>query len=93
MAPLMEEVFFRGFIFGGLRDRWGWVFAAVVSGLLFGVAHIGNPGSLLVVAPIAGVGALFAWGYNWSGSLVGPIIAHLLFNTMSILAGLAASST
>jgi CAAX protease family protein len=93
LAPFMEEVFFRGFIFGGLHGRWGWVLAAIVSGGLFGLAHIGNPGSLLVVAPIAGVGMLFAWGYKWSGSLIGPIIAHFLFNSIAIMVGIAATSS
>lgn len=88
-APLMEEVFFRGFVFGGLRGRWGLVLAALASGLLFGLAHIGNTGTLWVVPPIGLVGALFAWGYAYSGSLLAPIIAHFLFNLVAYAVGLA----
>ncbi|MDO8616974.1 MAG: DnaJ domain-containing protein [Dehalococcoidia bacterium] len=90
-APLMEEVFFRGFVFGGLRGRWGMLPAALASGLLFGLAHLGNPGSLYLIIPIGLVGALFAWGYAYSGSILAPIAAHFLFNLASFGVGFATS--
>ena len=90
-APMMEEIFFRGFIFGGLRGRWGSVLAALASGFLFGLAHIGNPGTLYVIVPIGLVGALFAWGYLYSGSLFPGMVAHFLFNFVSFSIGLAFS--
>ena len=90
-APLMEETFFRGFVFGGLRGRWGMLPAALASGLLFGLAHVGNPGSLYLIIPIGLVGALFAWGYAYSGSLFAPIAAHFLFNLASFGVGFATS--
>jgi membrane protease YdiL (CAAX protease family) len=88
-APLMEETFFRGFVFGGLRNRWGAVLAAGASGLLFAVAHIGNPGTIYLVPPVALIGALFAWGYVISGSLLASVLAHLLFNLLAFTAGVA----
>jgi membrane protease YdiL (CAAX protease family) len=81
----MEETFFRGFLFGGLRGRWGFFAAALASGLLFAVAHI-DP---LVFIPFTAVGMIFAWGYVYSGSLLASVIAHLLFNSISF--GLAVS--
>ncbi len=90
-APIMEEVFFRGFIFGGLRGRWGVLGAACGSGLLFASAHLGNPGAFYVVPPIAVVGALFAFGYAHSGSLAAPMLAHFIFNSLSFASGLATS--
>jgi membrane protease YdiL (CAAX protease family) len=90
-APVMEEVFFRGFIFGGLRKSWGLIGGALGSGLLFGVAHLGNPGTFYVVPPIALVGAFFAWGYAYSGSLYPSMGAHFLFNSFSLAIGLATS--
>ena len=84
-APLMEEIFFRGFVFGGLRARWGLLWAALASGLLFAVAHIGNPGTLYLIPPITVIGALFAWGYHYSGSLWAPLAAHFLFNSISLV--------
>ncbi len=90
-APVMEEVFFRGFVFGGLRGRWGLAGAALASGALFSLAHIGNPGSFYIIPPIAAVGALFAVGYAYSGSIFASIIAHFLFNLVSFGAGLAST--
>jgi len=89
-APFMEELFFRGFIFAGLRGRWGTLRAALASGLLFGLAHLSNPGSLYLVVPVSAVGALFALGYAYSGSVLAAILAHFLFNLVSLVAGLAA---
>ncbi len=90
-APIMEEIFFRGFIFGGLRGRWGWVAAGLASGGLFGMAHFSNPGTLYVVPPIAGIGFLFAWAYRYTGSITSSIIAHFIYNSISVAAGIATS--
>ena len=91
-APLMEEVFFRGFVFGGLRGRWGLAWAAWASGLLFALAHIGNPGTIFLIPPIAAIGALFAWGYAYSGSILASLLAHFLFNLVAFVAGVAEHS-
>jgi membrane protease YdiL (CAAX protease family) len=80
MAPIAEEIFFRGFIFGGIRARRGWIAAAIVSSLLFGAAHLSGwylPSYTLI-------GLLFAWSYQHTGSLRPGIIAHALTNTVSI---------
>ena len=85
LAPVMEETFFRGFLFGGLRGRWGFFFAALSTGFLFALAHV-DP---LVFIPFTAVGMIFAWGYVYSGSILAGMIAHLLFNSISF--GLAVS--
>lgn len=90
-APLIEEIFFRGFIFGGLHQRWGIIAASLSSGLLFGLAHLGNPGTFYIVPPISLVGALFAWGYAYSGSIYPSIVAHFFFNLFSLTVGLAST--
>lgn len=91
-APLMEEVFFRGFVFGGLRPRWGVLYAALGSGMLFAMAHIGNPGTIYLIPPVAAIGAIFAWGYSFTGSLLASFIAHFLFNLVAFGAGVAEHS-
>src|SRR3990172_2055728 len=85
LAPVMEETFFRGFLFGGLRGRWGVFFAALFTGFLFALAHV-DP---LVFVPFTAVGMIFALGYVYSGSILASTIAHLLFNAISF--GLAVS--
>ena len=79
LAPFMEEVFFRGFLFGGLRGRWGVFWAALGTGFLFSLAHI-DP---MLYIPFTAVGMIFAWGYVYSGSLAASMIAHLSFNAIS----------
>jgi uncharacterized protein len=87
-APIMEEIFYRGFVFGGLRPRWGLVGAALASGLLFGVSHIGNPDGFYLIPPITVIGAMFAFGYAYSGSILTSFLAHFIFNAFALGAGI-----
>jgi len=80
-APLAEEVFFRGFVFGGLRGRIGVRFAALISAALFMVAHV-NPA---VFVPIFLIGLLLTWVYAKTGSLWYPILVHLGYNGLVVL--------
>jgi membrane protease YdiL (CAAX protease family) len=89
IAPVIEETFFRGFVFGGLMRRWGPVSAALGSGLVFGIAHLGNAGYFYVVPPIIGIGVLFAWSYRYSRSIFPSMAAHFLFNLIQMLGVLA----
>lgn len=86
-APFVEEVFFRGFIFGGFKRPLGAGVSILLSGLIFGAFHLANPDGLLVFVPISLIGMLFAWGYFYSGSLMAPMIAHFFFNLVSFVAG------
>jgi membrane protease YdiL (CAAX protease family) len=79
-APIVEELFFRGFIFGGVRGRYNLPLALAIAGIIFGLAHAGTPESFLNVPVIAAIGALFAWSYVYTGSLFAGMGAHFLFN-------------
>ncbi|HXF51227.1 MAG TPA: type II CAAX endopeptidase family protein [Dehalococcoidia bacterium] len=83
VAPLVEEMFFRGFVFGGLVSRIGWAPAALASGVLFGAVHGNSPDALPLIVPFTLIGAAFAWGYYRTGSLWVSVAAHFLFNTIS----------
>lgn len=78
-APIAEETFFRGFLFAGLRVRWGTFWAALASGLLFAALHF----SLGSIVPFTVIGMLLAWAYVFSGSLWTAIGAHFIFNAVS----------
>ncbi len=93
LAPIMEETFFRGFLFGGLRGRWGLLGAAFASGLLFALAHFTGQSSLPLLPAIGMIGMLFAWGYYYTGSLFAPIGAHFLFNLVAFIFGVSGVAT
>lgn len=79
-APVSEELFYRGMIFGGLL-RWGFWPAAAISAFLFSGTHL-DLGSLL---PFFGVGLVLAWLAWRRGSLWDSIMFHLMFNSTSFI--------
>lgn len=85
VAPIVEEIFFRGFIFAGLRNRWNWKVAALISAGLFALAHI-LPTSLI---PILILGLIFSFLYQVSGSIWPAILMHMLTNTVALSAAYA----
>lgn len=83
-APISEETFFRGLVFGGFA-RFGFWPAAAISGLAFSLAHL-DPGTLI---PFTLIGMGFCWLFRSSGSLWENIISHMLFNATSFILLLA----
>ena len=81
-GPLAEEVFFRGFIFPGLMGRLGFAGAAVVSSLLFALAHVDGVERLVMVPPIFAIGMLLAWLYQRTGSIWSCFAAHAIWNAI-----------
>ncbi|MCH9036460.1 MAG: CPBP family intramembrane metalloprotease [Chloroflexi bacterium] len=81
VAPVAEEIFFRGFIFGGAATRYGFIKGALASAALFSIAHI-EP---LKFLPLFVLGFLLAWIYHKTGALWGSMIAHLLNNALALL--------
>ncbi|MEM7033290.1 MAG: type II CAAX endopeptidase family protein [Chloroflexota bacterium] len=80
IAPVVEEIFFRGFVFAGLRPRYGWKMAAVISAGLFAVLHF----TLNAIIPIFILGVIFSYLYETSGSIWPGIIMHTLTNTFAL---------
>jgi membrane protease YdiL (CAAX protease family) len=76
VGPIAEEMFFRGTLYGFLR-RWGVVAAIVVSTGVFVLAH---PISQGFPIPQAVGGVVFALAYEIEGSLMTPIVIHVLGN-------------
>lgn len=92
IAPVVEEIFFRGMIFRSLRNGVGVVAAAVISGLFFGMLHwdFATVERLLQVLPLVAFGIALALLYAWSGSLWGPIVLHGTNNALA--SGVVASN-
>lgn len=82
-APISEEVCFRGMLFGGLRERWPRIAAALLSGLIFGGLHALT--GLSAVPPLIAFGFILALLYERTGSIVPGIILHMLNNSVALL--------
>jgi len=80
IVPVGEEVFFRGFVYGGLRDRWGAIPAALASAVFFSIVHL----QLVHALPILVLGVLLAFLYERTRSLVPVIVTHALNNVIAI---------
>lgn len=93
IAPLCEEMFFRGFLFRGLWSRFGVWPAIVASGFLFALIHFTGVDSIGLILPFTVVGILFAWLVYRTGSLWNSIAVHFLFNSVSMIANLAQRMT
>ncbi|HUF53348.1 MAG TPA: CPBP family glutamic-type intramembrane protease [Dehalococcoidia bacterium] len=87
VAPIIEEIYFRAFVYQGLARQWGVAVGVVVSALIFGLFHIGGPDTLLVAPVIILIGGIFAWAFSRHGSIYPGIIAHFIFNSISYVAG------
>jgi membrane protease YdiL (CAAX protease family) len=94
VAPVVEETFFRGVIFGALRQRWPLWTALFASALIFAAAHaISLGGSVLVLAPeLFVLGCALAWLRERSKSLYPGMMMHGTFNLLGAIAIFAGSS-
>jgi uncharacterized protein len=77
LAPVAEEIFFRGVLYGFLR-RWGVATALVTTTLLFVLSHSLDQG--IPFAQVVG-GLVFAVAYEREGNLIVPITIHVSGNT------------
>jgi membrane protease YdiL (CAAX protease family) len=81
VAPIAEEIFFRGFVFGGLRQRYGWHKAAIISSAIFAVFHLA-PTSII---PVFVLGYIFAYLYREGNSIWPAVLMHILTNTLALI--------
>jgi uncharacterized protein len=92
IAPICEEFFFRGFLFGVLRrmrvtiagrQAGPWV-AAVITGILFGLAHTGSVSSDQFLIPLGFLGFVLCLVRWWSGSLYPCMALHSFNNSLAL---------
>jgi len=80
VAPIAEEVFFRGFVYAGLRERQRWWKAAIISSAVFALLHM----QLTAFPPIFILGMIFSILYQFSGSILPGLIMHVLTNGLGL---------
>lgn len=89
LAPLLEEVLFRGAIQGALMRFFGRPWPAIIIGaLVFGIIHW-NPVQI-VYATLFGI--VLGWIYYRTGSLMSVIVGHVLNNTFAVITTVLGSS-
>lgn len=81
VAPLSEELLFRGCLYRFLKAKISLWFALVLSGLLFAMLHH----NLLSLFPLFILGIILAYVYERTGSLKVPILMHGIFNGNTII--------
>lgn len=82
VAPICEELFFRGFLYRVLRLRMGFWVAGVLDGLVFGLVHASST-SISALPVLAFLGLVFCYVYERTGTLYATIALHALNNTIS----------
>jgi membrane protease YdiL (CAAX protease family) len=82
LAPLVEELVFRGLLYGWVAGRWGTVAAWIVSSLAFAAAHI-EPAHIILVLPLA---FWFGWLRRRTDSLLPSLVAHMVNNGFAVAA-------
>ena len=80
-APVAEELFFRGYVFGRFKAAGHVGLGLLVSSVLFGLVHFSDPFN---VPCICLFGLVLAWLFHRTGSLLAPIIAHAVNNCVQI---------
>ncbi|MEG1934655.1 MAG: type II CAAX endopeptidase family protein, partial [Rikenellaceae bacterium] len=81
IAPVFEELVFRGVVLNDVRRSFGSFTAVVVSALLFSVVHL----NMAQMLPAFLAGIVFGYVYIASGSIWAVIFLHLLNNALSYL--------
>jgi membrane protease YdiL (CAAX protease family) len=81
VAPIAEECFFRGLVYPTIKQRYGVVTALLVASVGFAMIH----GHLPSLAPLFVLGLGLALAYEWTGSVLTPIVMHAAFNGLTLV--------
>jgi membrane protease YdiL (CAAX protease family) len=79
LAPVLEEMIFRGLLYPALRGMWNVPAAVAISAVLFGLVH-----APIAWGPMAVFGVLLAYLVESTGSLLSAIVAHTAFNALTV---------
>jgi membrane protease YdiL (CAAX protease family) len=83
LAPIAEELFFRGFCFTALRRALGMLPGAALTGIIFGAIHLGGT-DIEFIVPLMVFGFVLCLLYVKTGSLLPCIVLHALNNSLAL---------
>ncbi|MDR7080178.1 membrane protease YdiL (CAAX protease family) [Neobacillus niacini] len=81
IGPILEEIVFRKIIFGSLHKRLNFFFSALISSIIFALAHM-EPQHILLYSAM---GFTFAFLYVKTKHILVPIFAHVAMNTLVVV--------
>ena len=81
IAPVVEELVFRGLIYGVLKRQFGRVASMFFTSVLFALVH----GHLPSIVPLTVLACCLTIGLELSGTLFVPMLMHAIFNAMTLL--------
>ena len=79
LAPIAEEVLFRGIIYGYLRKFFGVKLGILINALVFGAYHMNMVQGVYAFL----MGLLFAFAYEYFGSFKVPLAMHITANVLA----------
>jgi uncharacterized protein len=79
LAPIAEEIYFRGYVFRAYYEQKGPWQAYLFSAALFALVHLNLP----AFPPIFAVGLFLAYVYRRTGSILPGMLAHAFNNTLA----------
>jgi hypothetical protein len=82
LAPLVEELIFRGLLYGWITGRWGSLAGLIVSSVAFAAAHY-EPAHVVLVLPL---GFFFGWLRRRTDSLLPSLFSHIVNNGFALVA-------
>ncbi|MCX5678375.1 MAG: CPBP family intramembrane metalloprotease [Candidatus Omnitrophica bacterium] len=80
-GPIVEEIFFRGFLYSAIKKYIGIFWATLISAACFALLHAHLVGFL----PILALGILLAYLYEKTGTLVSSVTVHMIHNIGMVL--------
>lgn len=83
VAPIVEEIFFRGVMFGALGRALGWLPGALITGAVFGLIHAGGTDAIFIV-PLGMFGFVLCVLYRRTASLLPGMGVHALNNALAL---------
>lgn len=81
LAPVIEELFFRGYLFKLFQDKLGDNPAMILTAILFAAVHF----NIHTFLPILVMGGLMGWARKRSGSIVPSLLIHSMNNLIALL--------
>ena len=90
LAPIVEELFFRGLIFNTLRQKSVFL-AHLISAFLFGLLHVysyilaGDMSEWIKLIPYMTAGLAFSYAYEKRQNIIAPIFLHGVKNLIAVI--------